>query len=410
MRRLLVATLAAAALCASPGGPAAARELGGTHEFSGEVVVPAGETWKVLPGAAIRFRGGKWTVRGRLLAEGTAERPIRIAGDDAYEGIDIRGGDGSVVANAVVSGGSRGAQVTNAAATFRAVRWERNGIGLDVGQYAAVKATECVFDAPSRVGLLVKRGGSAEISESRFAGAGKAGLYVFGAKGVSVTGCRFDNNAAGIQASTQGARVVVARCSFGANGTALLVERMAAPEISECEIAGNRIGLLFSRRAEGKVVGCRIAGNDDGVIVEFSSYPVFRGNLFRGNRRAAVRLRQQSSEWEDERGDADREAPAGAGGAPFGGPGGRGDFRPGRDGISPAPQAPGSPAETAPAGGPPGKKGKLTGTVDFRDNDWGELAREAEAGGNVSGIHDGFDEPTFVYKGKRYRMDRVLLR
>ncbi len=410
MRRLRIAAVAAAALCAWAGGPASARELGGTHEFSGEVVVPKGETWKVLPGAVIRFRGGKWTVRGRLLAEGTAGRPVRIAGDDAFEGIDIRGGDGSVVANAVVSGGSRGAQVTNAAATFRAVRWEKNGIGLDVGQYAAVKASECVFDAPSRVGLLVRRGGSAEISGSRFAGAGKAGLYVIGAKDVSVTGCRFDNNATGVEASMPGASVVVARCSFGANGTALFIEKMAAPEISDCEIAGNRTGLLFSRRAEGKVVKCRIAGNGDGAVVEFSSYPVFRGNLFRGNRDAAVRLRHQSSEWEEERGDTDREVPVGAGGAPFGGPGGRSDFRPGGGGASPAPRAPGSPAGTASPAGPPGKKVALTGTVDFRDNDWGELAREVEAGGNVSGIHDGFDEPTFEYKGKRYRMDRVLLR
>jgi hypothetical protein len=125
-----------------------------------------------------------------------------------------------------------------------------------------------------------------------------------------------------------------------------------------------------------------------------------------------VRLRNQSSHWEEERGETDREYAGGPGGAPFGGvPGGRSDFAPGGEGTLP--------------GRPPGKKASLTGTVDFRGNDWGESAEEVEKGGNVAdwgesaeevekggnvaAIHDGHDEPTFEYKGESYRMDRVLL-
>ncbi|MGE5188765.1 MAG: right-handed parallel beta-helix repeat-containing protein [Gemmatimonadota bacterium] len=381
----------------APAATAAEREISGSRTFPGDVVVPKGETWTVRAGTTIRCRGGRWTVRGRLVVEGTAGEPVRIAGDEAFEGIDFRGSDGSVVAYAVIEGGSRGAQLTSASAEFRGVRWSRNGIGLDVGQHARARVTGCVFESPARVGLLVRRGGAAEVAESRFEGAGKAGMYVLGAGDVSVRDCAFEKNTVGFQAAMFGARGDVARSAFRGNGTGLLVEKMAAPSVSGCDISGNRVGLGFSRRAEGEVVKSRIADNGDGVVVEFSSYPVFRGNAFRGNREAAVRLRHQSAEWEEEAGDAGRDVPAGAGGAPFGAaPGGRRDF------------APGGP--DSPAGRPPEKRTPRDGTVDFRGNDWGVAADVLAAGGPVPGIHDGTVEPTFEYKGKRYRMDRVLLR
>jgi len=388
--------LAALVLAPATGARAGEREISGNRSFTGEVVVPKGDTWRMLPGATVRFRGGKWTVRGKLLAEGTADRPVRIAGDDAFEGLDVRGGDGTVVANAVIAGGIRGAQITNGSASFRRVRFEKNAIGLDVGQYARAPVTDCDFDAPTRAGILVRRGGVAEIAGSRFVGAGKAGLYVFGARDVSVMRCLFEKPTAGVQAAMAGARPSIARCVFRENATGLLIEKMAEPAVTDCDVAGNRVGLHFTRRAEGRVSKCRITENGDGVLVEFSSYPVFRGNAFRGNRDAAVRLRNQSSEWEAEVGDSDREAGAVAGGAPFGGPPeSRGDFR--LDGAGAPGRAPRRPMP-------------LAGTVDFRDNDWGELARDAEGGGNVPGIHDGCEEPTFEYKGKHYRMDRVLLK
>ncbi len=398
------ASLLAALVAVSPAGaPAGERAISGRRAFAGEVVVPKGDTWRVLPGATVRFRGGKWTVRGILLVQGTADRPVRIAGDDGFEGLDIRGGDGTIVSDAVIAGGIRGAQVTNGSASFRRVRFERCGIGLDVGQYARATVSGCAFEAPTRAGVLVRRGGAAEIAGSRFAGAGKAGVYVFGARDVSVTDCRFERNAAGLHAAMSGARPSVARCVFRDNGTGLLFEKMAAPAVADCEIAGNRVGLAFSRRAEGRVSKSRIVANGDGVLVEFSSYPVFRGNAFRGNRDAAVRLRHQSSEWEEEIGDSDREQAPGDGAVPFGGPrGGRGDFRP---------QGGGGPGDAA---GPPGRgfgsQPDLAGTVDFRDNEWREPAAAGNGTGPVPGIHDGRVEPTFEYKGKRYRMDRVLLK
>jgi parallel beta-helix repeat protein len=400
--RCIALTLAVAtALVFSAAAPALGSGISGDRTYSGEVVVPKGETWKILPGAVLRFRGGRWIVRGRLLVQGTSERPVRILGDEAFEGIDIRGESGSEVSGAIISGGRRGVQLTGASAVFRKVRWEKNGIGLEVGQYAKATLDDCAFDFPLRVGILVKRGGAADVAGCRFAGAGKAGLYVYGADEVSVRGCRFEANAAGLQVAMSGARVSAGDCLFRGNGTGILAERMAAPKVDGCDVEGNRIGMLFSRRAEGTVSGSRIAGNGDGVVVEYSSYPVFRGNRFRANRDAAVRLRNQSSQWEEEIGDAGRDS---RGEVPFGGGAdGRMDFRPGGEGP-----IPGRPAEGT--GKPPGKKGNLTGTVDFRDNDWGELAEEIAKGGNVAAIHDGRDEPEFDYKGKRYRMDRVLLK
>jgi parallel beta-helix repeat protein len=382
-------------------GTASGREISGRQAFTGEVIVPKGETWKVLPGAVVRFHGGRLLVRGTLVVEGTAQRPATIEGDDAFEGVDLRGEGGSRFTRAVVSGGRRGILLTNASAEFREVLFRRNAVGIDVGQYARVRISGCTFEGNSRVGLLVKRGGGAEVSASRFTGAGKAGIYVYGADNVAVRDCRFEKNTVGLQAGMAGGRAQVSKSVFRGNGTGILAEKTARPAVEGCEVTGNEIGMLFRRRSEGTVKGCRVEENGTGVLVEYSSYPVFRGNAFRGNREAAVRLRHQSAEWEGEATEADRED-AGVRGVPFGGgEAARGDFRTGtgNDGGTAA-----SPA------GPPGKRAGLTGTVDFRGNEWGELQPQVDRGGNVAGIHDGRDEPFFEYKGKRYRMDTVLLK
>jgi len=330
-------------------------------------------------------------VRGTLLFEGSPDRPVRVAAGDDFEGIDIRGGGGALLSHAVIEGGRIGVTVTGAGARFREVRWERNGMGLVVNPYASVRIEGGAFVSPLRAGILVKRGGSARIVRTAFSGAGKAGLYVFGADNVVVRESRFERNEAGIIASMTDARPVVEDCGFRENGTGIAAEKTAAPEVRGSRIEKNRVGLLFSRRAGGRVTGSRIDGNGDGVVVEFSSYPVFRGNRFAGNSGMAVRLRNQSSEWEEERGETDREKPDRH--SPFGSPpAGRAGFRPGG------------------AVGAPGKMEGLDGTVDFRGNDWGNDAEAASRGENLAFIHDGMDEPTFPYKGKSYRMDRVRLR
>ncbi len=370
---------------------ASGADISGEREFSGEVAVPKGETWRVLPGTTLRFREGRLIVRGTLLVEGSPDRPVRVVAGDGFEGIDVRGEGSANLSHAVIEGGRVGVNVTGAAARFRDVRWERNGMGLVVNPYASVQVEDSAFVSPLRAGILVKRGGSARIARSTFSGAGKAGLYVFGADNVVVRESRFEGNEAGVVASIDGARPVVEDCEFRENGTGVEAGKMAAPEVRGSRFERNRVGLLFSRRAAGTVTGSRIHGNGDGVVVEFSSYPVFRGNRFAGNSGMAVRLRSQSSEWEEERGETDRENPERF--SPFGSPpAGRGGFR--ADG----------------AAGAPGKMEGLDGTVDFRGNDWGNDAEAASTGGNLPSIHDGRDEPAFPYKGKSYRMDRVMTR
>lgn len=372
-------------------GQASEREIAGQGDFSGEVVVPKGEIWRVLPGTVLRFGEGMLIVRGTLLVEGTADRPVRIEGGDDFEGVDIRGEGSALLSHAVIEGGRIGVTVTGAAARFREVRWERNGMGLVVNPYASVQVEGGLFVSPLRVGILVKRGGSARIGRTSFSGAGKAGIYVFGADNVFVGESRFERNETGIIASMAGASPSVVECDFRGNGTGFEAGKMAAPEVRSSRFEGNRVGLLFSRRAGGTVTGSRIQENVDGVVVEFSSYPVFRGNRFGNNSSMAVRLRNQSSEWEEERGETDREIPDRF--SPFGSPpAGKSGFRP--EGAE----------------GKPGKMEGLDGTVDFRGNDWGDDADVASRGGNLSSIHDGMDEPTFPYRGKMYRMDRVRLR
>lgn len=393
MKRAVSIALAGLLLLANaPAAVAATKEISGERVHSGEVVIPKGDTWSVAPGASLRFRGGRLVVRGKLVVEGGAAAPVRIAGDDAFEGIDIRGEDGSRISNAVVSGGKKGISVTSARVTLRGVRFERGTIGLEIGQYGRAELRDCVFDSPDRVGVLVKRGGALDAAGSRFQGAGKSGVYVYGASSVSIRDCRFEKNQAGLHLSMFGAAATVADSVFSGNGAGLLAEKMAVPVVTGSEFSGNRVGLHFSRRAEGKIDGCRIEENGDGVLVEYSSYPAFRGNRFRKNRGYAVRLNHQSSQWEGEAGEDDRDMPGGAGGFPSSG-GGRTDFAPGGEGST--------------AGRPAAKKGKLDGTVDFRGNDWGEGGAERGGPGGRRAIRDAADEPFFDFKGKRYRMDRV---
>ncbi|GAB4369910.1 MAG: hypothetical protein Kow00128_16510 [Deltaproteobacteria bacterium] len=389
---ILPAVSAALFLLFPPSGSLAhGREIAGDATFREEVVLPKGETWRVLPGATIRFPRGILIVRGDLVVEGTADRPVRILAGDDFEGLDIRGGGHAAVSHAVIEGGRIGANVTGAQARFRQVRWVNNGMGLVVNPYAAATVEGCAFESPERVGILVKRGGRARVTGSRFEGAGKAGIYVFGADNVVVRDSRFERNRAGMIVSMAGARPVVEGCEFRKNEAGLRAEKRAAPEVRGSGFEENEVGLLFSRRAEGRVAESRIRGNGDGVMVEYSSYPVFRRNRFEDNSGMAVRLRNQSSEWEEERGETDREVPDRT--SPFGSPpSGREGFRP------------------AGAGSAPGARKGLDGTVDFRDNDWGPDAEIASRGGNLPSIHDGTDEPTFPYKGKEYRMDRVRLR
>ncbi len=396
MKRVGTFLAAAALLLAAAFTPVAfagSKEIAGDRNYSGETVLPAGETWTVAPGATLRFRGGRLVVRGKLVVEGSAERPVRISGDADFEGIDVRGGDGSRIANAVVSGGRRGVTVTSARISFHGVRFEKGTIGLEIGQYGRAEVRDCTFESPGRAGILVKRGGALDIASSRFTGAGKSGLYVYGAGGIAVRGCRFEKNETGLQASMYGAAVTVTDSVFAGNGTGILVEKMAVPVISNCELAGNRVALHFSRRAEGTVSNCLIGDNGDGVLVEYSSYPVFRGNRFRKNRDFAARLNHQSSQWEGEAGEDDRDTPGGPGGSAAGGGGGRSDFRPGGEGGA--------------AGRPVAKKGKLDGIVDFRNNDWGEGGVEKGGPGGKRAIRDAADEPFFDFKGKRYKMDRI---
>jgi len=352
------------------------------------VEIPAGEVWRLRPGTRILFRGGRWIVRGTLAAVGTRAAPVRIEGDGAFEGIDFRGGAGSSLEETVLAGGRYGARVTNAEVSFRAVRFEGNGVGLSVEPYAAVRVEGCDFIGPRRAGVLVKRGGAARIAKSRFAGAGRAGVYAYGAWDVAVADSVFEGNAVGLHAASGGAQAAAERCTLRRNDTGVLVEKTAAVRIASCRIEENEAGLRFSRRAEGTVSDSRIAGNGEGVIVEYSSYPIFRRNVFRANRRHAVLLRWQSAEWEEALGDTDRDPGEGA---PFAGPPrGRGDFRPDVPGGAP---------------GPPGRRKAVEGGVDFRGNDFGAPA----AGGRPPGIHDAAEEPFFEYRGRRYRMDRVLL-
>lgn len=352
----------------------------GKLQLQESVRVEPGATLTIAPGSQISFAPGTGLeIAGSLLAS-----KVGFSGT-GWQGITLKGSSGSQLRDCSIEGARTGLLVSSGAPLLQGLTLRNNEVGVELRQKTSASLSDSHFVGNRKVGLFIKDGATSKVSGNHFEGSGKYGVYVFHAQPAELSGNRFSGNATGLMISHFGSNPLVRGNRFNNNEVAILVDRAARPELRGNLLRDNGTALHCYRRADPLVEGNRLENNRLGALIAFSSYPQLRRNDFVGNQ-LALRLEYQSSSWEAERGAAARAAETGSQGA-FG--------KTERAEVSEAQRRP----------------EQLSGSVDARDNWWGEAGtRELEqlgSGGNPSFIADGLDTPTFLEEGKSYPLDTV---
>jgi hypothetical protein len=354
----------------------------GELRFAEQVTVPAGVTLEVTPGTQVRFTAGGLEVTGRLVAE-----KARFTGGN-WDGLTLKGCNAQTRLTEVsVRGAKTGILVQGGSPLLEQVTVRDNEVGVELRGKSAATVRDGLFRDNRKVGLFVKDDSVAKVTGCRFENNGKYGAYIYRARPAAFSANRFSDNPIGLMVAYFGSDPRVEGNLFENNETAIEVDRAAQPELRGNLLRGNRIALFLQRRADPLVTGNRFTDNQVAIKLAFSSYPRITGNDFAGNP-LALKLEFQSSTWEREQGAAARAGEVAAVGA----------FGSGQGAKTVTEE------ERRPT--------TLDGTIDARDNWWGEpgnleLARGGEQG-NPTFIHDGRDQPTFVEKGKSYPLDTVV--
>lgn len=362
-----------------------ALSIGGTVRWKGNVTltetvrVEPGGVLIVEPGTTVTFTGGSLEVAGRLEATKATFR-------GKWQGIVLKRTDaGTRLSDCTVEGAATGLQVIGGSPRLERLTLAGNQVGMELRQKSEARVSGCRFRGNAKVGLFIKDGATPAVTGNVFEKNGKFGAYIFKSSPKDFSGNVFSENPTGVMISHFGSDPTIEGNRFEGNRTAISVDRAARPRLAGNILKGNGTALHLARRSDPEVEGNRFAGNTTGIVVSYSSYPTVRENDLEGNGIALV-LEHQSSVYEKANGAAKRQEEAGRatfGGAP-------------RQSVSEADRKPRS----------------LNGTVDVRENWWGEegtreLARIGAAG-NPTFIRDGRDDPTFSEKGKDYPLDKAL--
>ncbi len=366
--------------------PAAALSLDGATTWRGEqrfaetVRVSAGASLTVEPGAVIHFAGGGLEVSGRLQANGA-----RFTGS-GWQGIVLKGtGADTSLADCAIDGADTGLEIIGGAPMLENLHLHGNRIGQQLGKKTTAAITGCRIEKNSRAGLIIKDEATPRVERNRIAGNGLFGAYIVHSQPQSFSGNRISGQPTGLKISNYGSDPRVSGNRFEKNEVGIQVDKAARPTLTGNLLTDNGTALHLYRRADPQVAGNRFSGNQLGILVAFSSYPRIEGNDFSDNA-LALKLEFQSSRWEEQNGEAARQAETS-----------RGAF-----GQTPRQNV--GEQERRPA--------QTNGTVDARGNWWGPAATVELAGdagqANPSFIHDGRDQPTFTEEGRDYPLDRVI--
>jgi parallel beta-helix repeat protein len=333
-------------------------------------------------GSSIVFEGGSLEVAGRLTA-----RDVKFSGKK-WSGIVLKGcGLDTLVAGSEVSGAKIGIQVIGGEPRLEEMTFTGNDVGVELRQHELRQQSEAtvagsIFRENSKVGLFVKDGAAAAILNNRFEKNGRYGAYIFRSTPRRFSGNVFSYHDTALMVAYSGSNPELVDNCFDHNKTAIRVEKAARPHITGSDISNNETGISLYRRADPLIENNLLGQNGIAIAIAFSSYPKISNNDFVDNKKA-IYLEFQSSEWEQSKGAAARQAESS-----------RSAF--------------GSLEKSSTELAPPRN---LDGTVDARQNWWGAAAnRELEkigADGNPGFIDDGRDRPTFIEEGKEYPLDRV---
>ena len=382
-----------------------------------DMVVGKDDTLRLLPGAKLRFKDGVGIiVYGTLDADGgkgvgvtlgPAAKGVKWSGVRAASGGSIR------LHNVSIKGAREAVRVAGGRLTIASV----NISGCEKGVIVEMMAEATVSGLKTRdIGksaFSVRQDSRASLKDCSFDGPGDIGLSVTGKCGVTAAGVIFDRLDCGVRASYPGASPELSdcvftngkygvfaeypdaspklvRCRFSKNTYGVYSKKLSSPSVEACEVSGNEYGVYVTEGAALSARGSRITGNRYGVYVTFSSYPKVNGCDLSGNSVYAAYLDEQSYDWVNANGDAQRRQQMGMRAMAAGQRGS---------------QARQKGMDAARYVNPKG------GYVDFQGNYWGEQAGRdmtAAAGlAQVGTIYDYFDKESDIYEGKRYIRDKV---
>ncbi len=364
---------------------AAARVIDGPERWQGEIRVT--ESLRVAK-------------EGRLIiAPGTrvlAEAGIEVAGElqatevefsgRNWPGITLKGTSSQTwLKGCRITGAQTGISVIGGAPQLTELLLEDNRIGIELRQKSRARVEDSIFRNNSRVGLFIKDEVTSVVRGNRFEKQGKFGAYIYRALPQQFTENLFIDNPTGLMISHFGSDLLVKNNDFRNNNIGIKVDRTARPKIVANRIEQNQTGIELYRRADPLIELNLLKGNSRAIHVSFSSYPQIRHNDFVSNQRALI-LEFQSSQWEEQKGAGAREQQISGHGA-FGG----------RKQNEITEQQRGTHG--------------LDGTVDARENWWGEQETAALKGlgpeANLGWIDDGRDQPFFEEDGRSYPLDLV---
>lgn len=413
----------------------------GTVLLEQGVVVERGAVLRILPGAVVKAKAGKGiaiTVLGRLLVEGSKERPVLFSaegevppGEAAWEGIRLTGegqethalkgfrveraregvsltGASATVSEGIFSecqSGIRGNQKSQATVTDCA--FEGNAIGAVLSLGARGTFSGCRFETIGRFGIVADKGALFAVSGSTFS-RGKTGIYTLTNAPCRIEGSAFLSLETGVAARQVGKDSLVSRCRFEHDGTAVAavqfchieiadstfrenktgvdVREFSAPFLHHNRFEGHETAVTLFRKAHARVEKNVFFHNRNAVVVNYSSYPKIAGNNFDRND-MSVRLEKfQSGDWEEREGSpkltAGEASLRGAGNRPAG----IGQVLSGEQGVT------------------------YPKRVNAMGNWWGPDADRDRAKGTMGKIRDGKTFGPVTYEGfgeKRYEIDVV---
>ncbi|MCE9593040.1 MAG: N-acetylmuramoyl-L-alanine amidase [Planctomycetes bacterium] len=271
------------------------QHLHGEYDFRASIERPAGTTTFVAPGTTLRFRdGARFLVRGKLIAEGTAEAPIRVLFEstaDHPSAVLLRGAgaaDSSFVHCELVGGGG--------------IRLNKPDVKVHrdtpLAELCAESATTLDETSRAKGGALCLVGvDRVRIAKCKFernvAWIGGA-ILAFGATNLRVIGCEFFDNRSGYGGAAlyaQASELIVDDCKFLKDTTGQMHAEFASEARSKFACGG---ALYLGERASAQIQGCTfddcVASNAGGAVYVFHDFPerahrvIIAASEFRRNR------------------------------------------------------------------------------------------------------------------------------
>lgn len=438
MVRLLI--ILCCLLCATESQ--ATRSIAGNETWSGKVavketvVIPRGSALTILAGTELLFAGdSSLVVEGRLVAKGSAEKPIILrpaAGSPAgtWQGISfqnaVEAGDlsqlriegaaqgltvvGSKVrlSRSTISGGRKGivlAAEANVLIEGVTLRQMSEG-GIDASVHATGEIRDCRIEEIAGFAIQAEKQATLKVHGNRISGA-KFGILMNG-EFPPLEDNRLDHCEVGIGLLQASPATVVRGNRVTASKIGIACRQFASPilernDIGDCEVgidcfqgaspvirnnrlAHNKQGIRAVQMCNPVVTENELTGNETGIYLHLSSYAQIHRNNFDANR-LHIELDNMSYDWEVRAGNKPKRNLQA-----------KNEFL-----VKQGRAAP--------------EKIKVSvdsvGFVDARDNFWGktttaEMAAKGDQA-DISTFHDGFDEPTRSYDGwpGEYLIDKI---